>query len=222
MIIRVAPIQNGSAPFFGSFDPQMPLSAFEGLDAKGTWTLVITNATTGSGSVGTFNSWSLSFQKPLPTSGLGENGSDNVTESFRIFTLSQTDGLSSEQWTSVGPAPITGSTGQVSAIAVDPSDTSGNTVYVAGASGGIWKTTDFLTTDPDGPTYVPLTNFGLTSGINVSSIAVFRAQQRSQSIDCHRRNWKHNRGRRPYGSFGRRVLVFIGRWLDLEPARQHG
>jgi subtilisin-like proprotein convertase family protein len=178
-----APIQNGGAPFFGSFDPQMPLSAFEGLDAKGTWTLVITNATTGSGSVGTFNSWSLSFQKPLPTSGLGENGSDNVTESFRIFTLSQTDGLSSEQWTSVGPAPITGSTGQVSAIAVDPSDTSGNTVYVAGASGGIWKTTDFLTTDPDGPTYVPLTNFGLASGINVSSIAVFgRNSDPNQSI----------------------------------------
>ena len=76
------PIANGSAPFFATFDPQMPLSAFEGLDAKGNWTLVITNSTTGSGAVGTFNGWSLSFQKPLPTSGLGENGSDNVTESF--------------------------------------------------------------------------------------------------------------------------------------------
>ena len=155
----------------------------QGLDAKGTWTLVVTNATSGSGSVGTFNGWSFSFQKPLPTTGLGEQGSDNVSESFSIFTLGQTDGLSSEQWTAVGPAAITGASGQVSAIAVDPSDASGNTVYVAGASGGIWKTTDFLTTDPSGPTYIPLTDFGPTSGINISSIAIFpRNDDPNQSI----------------------------------------
>ena len=35
------PIQNGSAPFFATFNPQMPLSAFAGLNAAGTWTLVI-------------------------------------------------------------------------------------------------------------------------------------------------------------------------------------
>ena len=104
---------------------------------------------------GTFNSWSLSFQKLLPTTGLGEPGSDDASLSFRIFTLSQTDALSSEAWTAVGPAAITGASGQVSTIAVDPSDPSGNTVYVAGASGGIWKTTDFLTTNPNGPTYIP-------------------------------------------------------------------
>ena len=28
-------------------------------------------------------------------------------------------------------------------LAVDPSDPSGNTVYVSGASGGVWKTTNF-------------------------------------------------------------------------------
>ena len=167
------PIENGSAPFFATFNPQMPLSAFQGLNAKGTWTLVLTNSTTGSGAVGTLNGWSLSFQKLLPTSGTNVQGSDNANASFTIFTLGQTDGLSSEQWTAVGPAPITGSTGQVSAIAVDPSDASGNTVYVAGASGGIWKTTDFLTTNPSGPTYIPLTNFGPSSGIYISSIAVF-------------------------------------------------
>ena len=169
------PIQNGSAPFFATFDPQLPLSVFasDNLNAKGTWTLVITNSATGSGTTGTFNGWSLSFQKPLPTTGLGAAGSDNVSASFNIFTLGQTDGLSSEQWTAVGPAAITGASGQVSAIAVDPSDASGNTVYVAGASGGIWKTTDFLTTNPSGPTYVPLTDFGPSSGINISSIAIF-------------------------------------------------
>ena len=153
----------------------MPLADFAGLDAAGTWTLVITNSTTGSGGAGNFNGWSLTFQKPLPTSGLGELGSDNASTSFRIFTLSQTDPLSSEEWTSVGPAAITGASGQVSAIAVDPSDPSGNTVYVTGASGGIWKTTDFLTTNPSGPTYIPLTDFGPSSGIYVNSITVFAA-----------------------------------------------
>ena len=177
------PIQEGSAPFFATFNPQMPLADFAGLNAAGTWTLVITNSTSGSGGVGTFNGWSLAFQKPLPTSGLGEPGSDDVSTSFRIFTLSQTDSLSSEEWTSVGPGSITGASGQVSAIGVDPSDPSGNTVYVAGASGGIWKTTDFLTTNPSGPTYIPLTDFGPSSGIYVNSIAVFgRNDNPNQSI----------------------------------------
>jgi len=170
------PIQNGSAPFFAVFNPQMPLSAFAGLNAAGTWTLVIQNATTangGTGATGSLTSWSLSFQKPLPTSGLGEPGSDDINASFRIFTLAQTAALSSEAWTAVGPAAITGGSGQISAIAVDPSDPSGNTVYVTAASGGIWKTTDFLTTNPNGPTYIPLTDFGPSSGIYINSITVF-------------------------------------------------
>ncbi|MGA2704845.1 MAG: VCBS repeat-containing protein, partial [Isosphaeraceae bacterium] len=170
------PIQNGSAPFFAIFNPQMPLAAFAGLNAAGTWTLVIQNATTangGTGATGSLTSWSLSFQKPLPTSGLGEPGSDDINASFHIFTLAQTAALSSEAWTAVGPAAITGGSGQISAIAVDPSDPSGNTVYVTAASGGIWKTTDFLTTNPNGPTYIPLTDFGPSSGIYINRITVF-------------------------------------------------
>ncbi|MGA2706562.1 MAG: hypothetical protein ABSH35_36580 [Isosphaeraceae bacterium] len=109
----------------------------------------------------------------MPTSGLGEPGSDDINASFRIFTIAQTAALSSEAWTAVGPAAITGGSGQISAIAVDPSDPSGNTVYVTAASGGIWKTTDFLTTNPNGPTYIPLTDFGPSSGIYINSITVF-------------------------------------------------
>ena len=143
----------------------------------GTWTLVIQNAATDSGGTGTLTGWSLSFQKLVPTTGLGEPGSDIATASFRIFTLSQADAASSQAWTSVGPAATSGTgtsgAGEVSAIAVDPSDPSGNTVYAAGASGGIWKTTDFLTTSPGGPTWIPLTNFGPSSGINIGAITVF-------------------------------------------------
>jgi Bacterial Ig-like domain (group 3) len=50
-------------------------------------------------------------------------------------------------WTSVGPTPTTGGffspvTGRITAIAVDPSDSSGSTVLTGGAQGGIWRTID--------------------------------------------------------------------------------
>ncbi len=112
---------------------------------------MIQNSTTGSGARH-FNGWSLSFQKPLPTTGLGEPGSDDVSASFRIFTLGQTDALSSQAWTAVGPAAIDRCLGPGQRHGDRPVRPSGNTVYVAGASGGIWKTTDFLTTNPSGPT----------------------------------------------------------------------
>jgi hypothetical protein len=52
-------------------------------------------------------------------------------------------------WVSLGPAPMTSDagngqdyglvTGRVNAIAVDPADPTGNTVYVGGALGGLWR-----------------------------------------------------------------------------------
>jgi subtilisin-like proprotein convertase family protein len=51
------PIYSGSAPFTGTFQPQMPLAALEGIDIAGTWTLQIRDVTKGE--TGTLNSWSL-------------------------------------------------------------------------------------------------------------------------------------------------------------------
>jgi len=50
-------------------------------------------------------------------------------------------------WSSIGPTPTTGGffspvTGRITTIAVDPSDSTGNTVLIGGAMGGIWRTTD--------------------------------------------------------------------------------
>ena len=73
--------------------------------------------------------------------------------------------------------------GRVTGLVIDPSDPSGNTVFAGGASGGIWKTTDFLTTEPSGPTWIPLTDFGPTSGVNTGGIAIFpRNNDPNQSI----------------------------------------
>ena len=121
----------------------------------------------------------------MPGSGLGEPIADQFTVPFRIFTQDPTNPLDQQIWTAVGPASIAngGSSGRVGGLAVDPSDPSGNTVYVAGASGGVWKTNNFLTTDPNGPTYVPLTDLGQGNSLNTGSIAVFgRNNDPNQSV----------------------------------------
>jgi len=63
------PISNGSAPFTGSFRPEQPLTAFDGLVAQGDWTLkVVDNSGWDSG---TIDGWSLTLLFPAescPTS----------------------------------------------------------------------------------------------------------------------------------------------------------
>lgn len=72
------------------------------------------------------------------------------------------------QWKPLGPAQVITSaygavTGRVTSIAADPSDPTGNTVYLGTASGGVWKSTNAA-----GPvssiTFVPLTDFVYSSG----------------------------------------------------------
>ncbi|MCY2953695.1 MAG: proprotein convertase P-domain-containing protein [Planctomycetota bacterium] len=185
----VTPVQNGAAPFLGSFKPQMALANAQliGQKSAGIWRLQITSSDVVFSRSGTLNYWSLTFRKPVPSSGLGEAVADQYTTGFRIFTMDPANPLSHSEWTSIGGATTgnNASAGRVGALAVDPSDPTGNTVYVGGASGGLWKTTNFLTTDPQGPMYLPLTDFGPTStprpgtspipgsGMKISSIAVF-------------------------------------------------
>jgi subtilisin-like proprotein convertase family protein len=178
-----APIQLASPPFdVGPFNPQKPLSALIGLGSNGTWTLSITNA---GGHTGTLNSWTLKLPQSVPGTGLGEPVADQTPVSFRIFTQDPSNAQSSTQWTAVGPAANNNgfNSGRVTGLAVDPSDPSGNTVYVGAASGGVWKTTDFLTTSPNGPTWVPLTDLGPTYSLNIGSIAIFgRNHDPNQSV----------------------------------------
>ena len=177
----LAPITSAPAPFFGTFNPTTPLASFAGEPssvANGNgWTLTITNGG-GTAATGTLNSWSLTFQRPQPGTGLGEPVADQKTVGFRLFNIAPTDPLSNNSWTAVGPAGIlapntTKLSGPVSVVAFDPSDPSRNTAFVGASSGGVWKTNDFLTTDPSGPTYVPVTDFGPNYSLNIGGIAVF-------------------------------------------------
>src|SRR5579872_3667287 len=69
--------------------------------------------------------------------------------------LSFSSGAQMLQWTFYGPTSATGTSagitsGRVSAILVDPRNA--NTIYAAGALGGVWKATD------GGNTWTPLTD----------------------------------------------------------------
>ena len=127
--------------------------------------------------------WTLTLKSSF--AGLGEAVADQFTAPFRIFTQDPTSSVSQDSWTAVGPASINNgdTSGRIGGLAIDPSDPSGNTVYTAGASGSIWKTTNFLTTDPNGPTWIPLTDLGPGNSLNTGSIAVFgRNNDPNQSI----------------------------------------
>ena len=173
-----ASIDQAGAPFNGRFNPETPLSNLQGHLSAGTWTLRITNADPSS--VGSLTNFALNFQKPLPSSGLGDPVADRQTETFRIFNLAPSNPLANDTWTAVGPAGITTTQGRTntyagsaSSIAYDPSDPTRDTVFVAASSGGIWKTNNFLTNSPSGPTYLPLTDFGPNFGLDIGGIAVF-------------------------------------------------
>ncbi len=190
-------IQTAKPPFnageAGYFSPQNSLSALIGKSTFGTWTLRVTNRGTNPSTIDpNFNAlapiqivnWSLTFPRKVPTTGLGQATADRFQAAFRIFTQDPTNSLTRQNWTPVGPAPTneTANAARISALAVDPTDPTGNTVFVAVAGGGIWKTTDFLNSSsslqngglvPKGPSYVPLTDFGPTSAINISSLALF-------------------------------------------------
>ncbi|MCU1284865.1 MAG: hypothetical protein JWO13_1215 [Acidobacteriales bacterium] len=89
----------------------------------------------------------------------GESGSANPEQST-------TPNFANQIWKSLGPKPTIfdatnaygygAVTGRVSAIVVDPKDSTGNTVYIGGASGGVWKSTNAANSDVNAVTWQPL------------------------------------------------------------------
>jgi hypothetical protein len=73
--------------------------------------------------------------------------------------------LNATSWTNIGPAPVSSggsNSGRITGIAADP--TNANIIYIAAASGGVWKTTDA------GTTWTPLTDNQAT--LNMGAIAI--------------------------------------------------
>src|SRR4029077_13305259 len=125
-------------------------TGFQNKASAGVWTLQIVN--TSNTNTGTLDGWTLTLYKTIAGTGLGELVADQDTASFRIFTMDPSNPLAQSEWTAVGPASTNanGNSARIGGLALDPSDPSGNTFYVAGASGGVWKTTNFLTSSTSG------------------------------------------------------------------------
>lgn len=89
--------------------------------------------------------------------------------SARVPGFQNVPALSQTQWTSIGPQPTASSffgnvSGRVNALAVDPCDPNGETIYLGAAQGGVWKTPD------SGATWTPLTDGQLS--LATGSLAV--------------------------------------------------
>jgi uncharacterized membrane protein len=87
-------------------------------------------------------------------------------------------------WVQLGPAPLISDAsgvglqdynfvaGRATAVAIDPADSSGNTVYIGGAYGGVWKSSNAgpLSSNAGSVAWVPLTDNEAT--LSVGSIAI--------------------------------------------------
>ncbi len=80
----------------------------------------------------------------------------------RLAALSPKISAEQSAWTPLGPQPTANNSyygnvsGRVTAIASDPCDSTGNTVYVGGADGGVWASFNALTGNP--VTWTPLSD----------------------------------------------------------------
>ena len=85
-------------------------------------------------------------------------------------------------WSPLGPAPLasdaSGSgeydygwvSGRATAVAADPADPTGNTVYIGGAYGGVWKSTNAASQSPANVVWQPLTDNQATLAVGAIAI----------------------------------------------------
>ena len=85
-------------------------------------------------------------------------------------------------WTPLGPVPLASDAsgngtqdyhqvaGRATAVAIDPADPTGNTVYVGGAQAGVWKSTNAASSTAASVTWTPITDDQAT--LSIGAIAV--------------------------------------------------
>jgi len=90
--------------------------------------------------------------------------------------------LSSGSWAPLGPVPLasdaTGNgtqnygqvAGRATAVAIDPADPTGNTVYIGGAQSGVWQSTNAANNPADSVTWTPLTDDQATLAMGAIAI----------------------------------------------------
>ena len=90
----------------------------------------------------------------------------------------QTVSSQAATWQSLGPAAVlTPSyglvTGRISSLALDPSDATGNRLYLGTTGGGVWLAQNAVTSSPSNVVFTPLTdNLAALSDITDASISI--------------------------------------------------
>jgi hypothetical protein len=95
---------------------------------------------------------------------------------------SETAGPTSLPWTPLGPVPLASDAsgngtqnynqvaGRATAVAIDPADPSGNTVYIGGAQGGIWQSTNAANGTTNSVTWTAIADDQAT--LSIGAIAI--------------------------------------------------
>ncbi|MFZ0734365.1 MAG: hypothetical protein WAM79_18740, partial [Candidatus Sulfotelmatobacter sp.] len=90
--------------------------------------------------------------------------------------------LSLGTWVPLGPAPLASDasgngtqdyhqvSGRATSIAIDPADSTGNTIYIGGAQSGIWKSTNAANSTANSVTWSPITDNQAT--LSIGAIAI--------------------------------------------------
>ncbi len=100
------------------------------------------------------------------------------SEAVRPQTQEQTQTAATATWTALGPAAVLTPdyglvTGRVSALALDPSDSTGNCLYLGTTGGGVWRAQNAGTSSASSIVFTPLTDSVATlSGAEDASISI--------------------------------------------------
>jgi hypothetical protein len=97
--------------------------------------------------------------------------------------VAESSSAASATWQAIGPAAVTTSnyglvSGRVSALAVDPSDATGNRLYVGTTGGGVWLATNAANTTASSVLFNPLTDslsalsYAMDASISIGAVTV--------------------------------------------------
>ena len=120
--------------------------------------------------------------------------------------------LSAGSWIPLGPVPLASDAsgsgmqdyrqvaGRVTAVAIDPADPTGNTVYVGAAQGGVWKSLNAAYSVANNVAWTPLTDNQAT--LSIGAIAI--QEQQVPDVTKIRHSCGHGRSQQ-FGRFLFRV-----------------
>jgi hypothetical protein len=105
-----------------------------------------------------------------------------IMRSARALNASPQDSFSTGSWIPLGPVPLASDasgngtqdyhqvSGRATAVAIDPADPTGNTIYAGGAQSGVWRSANAANATPNNVTWAPVSDDEAT--LSIGAIAI--------------------------------------------------